>query len=126
VSIGWKEEVAMDFNLLRSSLEQERTRLIQKLDQMKTRDYSTNESQGSWFGERDEQSTEANELRSHLSSEKNLREELAKVEHVLHKLDEGTYGLCDDCGQTIDPDRLQALPHANLCLNCKTLRERRS
>ena len=114
----------MDFNLLRSSLEQERTRLIQKLDQMKTRDYSTNESKGSWFGERDEQSTEANELRSHLSSEKNLREELAKVEHVLHKLDEGTYGLCDDCGQTIDPDRLQALPHANLCLNCKNLRER--
>ena len=120
--MGWREEIAMDFNLIRSSLEQERTRLIQKIDQMKTRDYSTNESKGSWFGKRDEQSTEANELRRRLSSEGNLSDLLSKVEHALHKFDEGTYGLCDNCGRPIDATRLQALPHANLCLNFKTIR----
>ena len=116
----------MDFNLLRSSLEQERTRLIDKLDQLKTSDYPTSESKGSWFGERDEQSTEANELRRRLSAEGNLSVLLSQVEHALNKFDEGTYGLCDNCAQPIDPARLQALPHANLCLNCKTSRERQS
>jgi len=114
----------LDFNLLRSHLEQERMRLAQKLEQIKARSYSTNERGGSWFGERDEQSHEATEVRSHLSSEENLREHLTRVEYALHKSDEGTYGLCDDCGRSIDPARLQALPHANLCFNCKTLRER--
>ncbi|MBA7707673.1 RNA polymerase-binding transcription factor DksA [subsurface metagenome] len=35
------------------------------------------------------------------------------------KCDEGTYGLCDACGQPIDPARLEALPEASLCLSCK-------
>ena len=116
----------MDFTILRSNLEQERLRLTQKLEQLEARSNSTNERVGGWFEERDEQSHEANELRSHLFSEQNLREHLSKVEYALHKFDEGTYGLCDDCGRPIDPARLQALLHAKLCLTCKALREEKS
>ena len=43
----------------------------------------------------------------------------AGVEHALRKFEEGTYGLCDSCGQPIDPARLEALPQASLCLSCK-------
>ena len=113
----------MDFNILRSNLEQERLRLIQKLEQLEAHGNSRNERGGSWFGERDEQSHEASESRSQVFLEKNLREHLPQVECALHKFDEGTYGLCDDCRRPIDLTRLQVLPHANLCLNCKALRE---
>jgi DnaK suppressor protein len=36
--------------------------------------------------------------------------------HFMHKF---TYGFCDNCGQPIDPARLEAIPEANLCIKCK-------
>ncbi|MDE3076481.1 MAG: TraR/DksA C4-type zinc finger protein [Chloroflexota bacterium] len=49
---------------------------------------------------------------------------LDEVHQALHKLDAGTYGICDDCGQPIPADRLKAMPKAALCLACKVQRER--
>ncbi len=37
----------------------------------------------------------------------------------MRKFDNGTYGLGDNYGHSIDPTRLEALPQANLCLSCK-------
>jgi RNA polymerase-binding protein DksA len=111
--------MAIDFDLFRSRLEQERKRLTEELEKLQGSDNSIVEREGSWFGERDEQANEATVLRQRLSSEEHLVDLLAKVNHALHKFDEGTYGLCDNCGQSIDPARLEALPQANLCLRCK-------
>ena len=47
-----------------------------------------------------------------------LREALSEVERALAKLDDGSYGECDDCGQAIDPLRLEAKPAAPYCINC--------
>lgn len=71
------------------------------------------------FSKREEEATEAAELEKRLVSEKRIRDFLAEVGHALHKFDSGTYGLCDNCGQPIDPARLEALPQASLCLSCK-------
>ena len=43
---------------------------------------------------------------------------LSEVTRSLAKLDEGTYGRCDDCGQAIAVERMQALPWATLCVRC--------
>ena len=51
--------------------------------------------------------------------ENGLRDQLAEIKHALCKKDQGTYGLCDNCGQPTDLDRLEVLPQANLCLSCK-------
>ena len=48
-----------------------------------------------------------------------LRNRLETVEAALASIAAGTYGLCDSCGNKIDPARLKALPHATLCLKCK-------
>ena len=48
----------------------------------------------------------------------NLEEGLARTERALAKLDEGTYGICDACGQPIPEARLRAMPDAVLCLAC--------
>jgi RNA polymerase-binding protein DksA len=48
-----------------------------------------------------------------------LRGQLRDVERALRKMDEGTYGVCERCGQPIDPERLKALPYSTLCMSCK-------
>ena len=112
--------MTMGFNLLRSRLESERKRLIEELEQLKSAIRPADERrEGSPFGKREEEATESFELEKRLTLEKRIRGQLAEVEHALHKFEDGTYGLCDGCGQPIDPARLEALPQASLCLNCK-------
>ena len=43
---------------------------------------------------------------------------LVRTERALAKLDEGTYGVCDACGEPIPDGRLRALPDSVLCLAC--------
>ena len=109
-----------NFKLLRSRLESERKRVIEELGQLKAGVRPAEERrEGSPFGKREEEATETFELEKRLALEKRLVSQLAEVERALHKFDDGTYGLCDSCGQSIDPARLEALPQANLCLSCK-------
>ena len=109
-----------DSNLLRSRLESEQKRLTEELEQLEASAHPTNERrEGSPFGKREEEAAESYELEKRLVLEKRIKDQLAEVEHALQKFEQGTYGLCDLCGQPIDPDRLEALPQAYLCLSCK-------
>ncbi len=111
----------MNTNLLRSLLQSERVRLIEEMEQLQGSGSSTDERrEGSPFGKREEEATETLELEKRLALEKRVREQLAGIEHALDKFEKGTYGLCDICGQPIDPARLEALPQASLCLNWKS------
>lgn len=47
-----------------------------------------------------------------------LESGLIRIERALAKLDEGTYGSCDACGEPIPPARLQAMPDSVLCVAC--------
>ncbi|NEC27922.1 TraR/DksA family transcriptional regulator, partial [Streptomyces sp. SID8111] len=55
----------------------------------------------------------------------NAREMLTQSEHALQRLDTGTYGLCENCGNPIGKARMQAFPRATLCVECKQKQERR-
>ncbi|WP_348539011.1 TraR/DksA family transcriptional regulator [Streptomyces sp. KCTC 0041BP] len=50
---------------------------------------------------------------------------LEQTERALERLDAGTYGLCENCGQPIGKARMQAFPRATLCVDCKQKQERR-
>ena len=50
---------------------------------------------------------------------------LDQAEHALEQLDDGTYGICESCGNPIGKLRLQARPRATLCMACKTKQEHR-
>ncbi len=115
--------MAIDFDSLRLSLQQERERLTEELARLQDSNSPEVGRTGSWFGQRDEQANEATELRQRLSSAEHLNDLFAKVNHALQKLEEGTYGLCDSCGRSIDPARLEVLPYADLCLDCKAQKE---
>jgi len=45
------------------------------------------------------------------------------IDDALDSLEEGTYGVCAECGNEISEKRLQALPFARLCIECKSKRE---
>jgi len=108
--------MAADFNPLRRRLETERESLLEEL---KTTALVTERRERDPYGEQRELAIEIVEVEKGLILEKRVRDQLAEVEHALHKFDQGTYGLCDICDQPIEPARLEALPQANLCLSCK-------
>ena len=106
----------------REQLDTEFKRLTEEMTQLQNNASSAEERrEGSPFGKREEEATETLELEKRLALENRIRQELAKVEHALEKIKNGTYGMCDNCGQPISPERLEALPQASLCLNCKAL-----
>ena len=49
---------------------------------------------------------------------------LEAIEAALGRLDDGTYGICPDCGEAIGEDRLQAVPWAPRCLRCQAVADR--
>ena len=53
------------------------------------------------------------------------RETLGQLDRALARIDDGTYGVCESCGEPIGKNRLMAVPHATLCMSCKQREERR-
>ncbi len=49
---------------------------------------------------------------------------LREVKAALRPKDEGTYGICVDCGEAINPKRLAAIPRASYCVVCQKATER--
>jgi len=60
-----------------------------------------------------------------MSLANNARLMLAQTEHALARIDDGSYGICESCGQPVGKMRLMAFPRATLCLSCKQREERR-
>jgi DnaK suppressor protein len=60
-----------------------------------------------------------------MSLANNARDMLAQTERALGRIDDGSYGVCESCGNAIGKGRLQAFPRATLCVSCKEREERR-
>ena len=91
----------------RALLETERTALQTELDELDGLNYDANFADTSQVtAERGETETLAN----------NLREALEEVERALAKLDDGTYGRCEECNEPIAAARLEAMPSTRYCI----------
>ena len=55
----------------------------------------------------------------------NERDKLAQIDRALARIDDGTYGICESCGEPIGKMRAMAFPRATLCMTCKQREERR-
>jgi DnaK suppressor protein len=69
--------------------------------------------------------TKALEREQELALTQNAEDLLDQTNRVLHRIDAGTYGVCESCGKAIGKARLQAFPRATLCVECKQREERR-
>ena len=58
------------------------------------------------------------------SLEDNAEHLLASIDAALGRIEDGSYGRCERCGEAISEERLEALPYATKCIECKRLEER--
>lgn len=73
------------------------------------------------FGDKpDENAQEIGEYTTNLATEKVLESTMRDIENTLKHIEEGTYGTCKYCGESISPKRLKARPVASACIECKT------
>ena len=103
---------------LRASLEQERSDLRARLTEMgllSGGDLAFDQN----FADSSQVTAERGEVEALAGS---LREALSDVDDALVKLDNGTFGVCEGCGQQIPPARLEAKPGAKLCMECASKR----
>jgi DnaK suppressor protein len=97
----------------------QRADILNKSDSLKSESSSENLSQG------DEGDLAASELSLSLSLRLKERDAqmLLKIDRALGKIEEGSFGLCEQCEEPLHINRLKARPVANLCIACKEEQE---
>ncbi|MGH8869801.1 MAG: TraR/DksA family transcriptional regulator [Actinomycetes bacterium] len=69
--------------------------------------------------------SKAFEREHEMSLANNARDLLLQNERALDRIENGTYGVCESCGNPIGKERLMVFPRATLCVSCKQRQERR-
>jgi DnaK suppressor protein len=98
---------------LRASLEAERAALRQQLADLGVG--GSREMYDANFADSSQVTAERGEVEALAGT---LTERLGEVELALRKFDEGTFGVCESCGNPIAPARLEAIPAARYCIDC--------
>src|SRR5262245_14232373 len=103
----------LDLDAIRRELESRRESTRERVEALAERP-ELGAAQG--FGKRiGDGTTEAISRLTDIGVGRSLEESLERTERALAKLDDGTYGTCDGCGEPIPPARLQAMPDSTLC-----------
>ncbi|UJH71334.1 TraR/DksA C4-type zinc finger protein [Ornithinimicrobium sp. INDO-MA30-4] len=111
---------------VRDELLAERARLLEELGNAARDHLELVRQSGEGAGDDQADAGAATWEREHeMSLTFNSRALLAQTEHALERIAEGTYGICEECGNAVGKMRLQAFPRATLCLTCKAKTERR-
>ena len=112
----------LDLDAVRADLEARRDRDRQRLGVLTER---PERGSAVSFGKRiGDGTSEAVSRLTDVGVGESLERELRRIERALTKLDEGTYGICDNCGAPISPGRLKAMPDGVLCLDCSAAERR--
>jgi len=121
--MGGVPKITLPKEVFRQRLEAERQRLLAELASLAINGAVSGQVVGAehagYGNHLADDGTAVFEQEKNLALQKNLQELLGKVERALRKFDQGTYGLCEECGEPIDPARLEALPYATHCVPCK-------
>ncbi len=123
---GEDKWTASDVAEVRGELEADRTRLLEEVA-IADREIKTMLRDGGDGAGNDQADVGSKTLErdAEMSLAANSREMAMQVEHALGRLDDGSYGVCESCGEPIGKARLMAFPRATLCLTCKQQQERR-
>ena len=106
----------LDLDAIRSELEERRDRTRERLAELAKR---PERGSALGFGKRvGDGTTEAVSRLTDIGVGDSLERMLARTERAVAKLNDGSYGICDACGEPIPASRMRALPDGVLCLTC--------
>jgi DnaK suppressor protein len=109
----------LDLVEIRKRLEADRDRLRAEIDEVKARPATFSAAVDSYYGNHlADTATDIFEEEKALALEAHLVGLLGQVVAALERIAKGTYGICENCGEPIAPERLEALPYATTCLSC--------
>jgi DnaK suppressor protein len=74
---------------------------------------------GSKSGDWIDQSSQESDVHVHLALKQTDTKLLRAIEQAIHRMDQGTYGICADCEEEIKLARLDAVPWTRVCIQCK-------
>ena len=111
---------------VRSELDADRARLRSELNlaEHELQDLMRDAGDGAGNDQADVGSTTF-ERDQEISLANNARDMLAQTERAIARIEDGSYGVCESCGEPIGKMRVMAYPRATLCLSCKQRQERR-
>ncbi|MCX8011436.1 MAG: TraR/DksA C4-type zinc finger protein [Ignavibacteria bacterium] len=114
-----------DLEYFRKIILEKRQEIIQQLESLRER--MLDSSTGQYVNENSpyslhmaEQGTDAMEKEKNYLWAQRETKFLGYLEDALKRIDDGTYGYCIDCGAVISKGRLEAVPHSQHCITCKT------
>ncbi len=105
---------------LRGFLLEEQANLQHQVDQLKAASHEANVGLGNHMAD---DATAAFDQARTVSLHRGHEIRLQAVRHALQRIEAGTYGTCERCGEEIDFARLKAVPDAGLCMACQTMAE---
>src|SRR3954471_15604759 len=74
---------------------------------------------GSKSGDWIDQSSQESDLHVRLALKQTDHKLLRAIDEAIHRIDQGTYGICMECENEIAPARLEAVPWTRVCIDCK-------
>ena len=106
--------------VLRGRLEEERQRLSGDAESERAQFVDASQEYDEQFSSSGnhpaDTGTEMFDQEHHLAIATMMQVTVEQVDHALRRMDEGVYGVCEVCGKEIPLERLEALPHATLCV----------
>ena len=105
-----------------AALTRERAKLVHQLAELgatETGELTGDVDFGEGFADAAAATAERSEV---LGIVENLRGMVSDIDAALAKVDSGTYGVCESCGEAIGADRMEYRPTSRFCVSCKTKR----
>jgi DnaK suppressor protein len=104
---------------IREGLLEERSELLSQVQDLDAEADVNNWREGGFDDDPADAGSASFERETAQSLSNHARRLLTQIDDALRRLDAGTYGVCERCGQRIELERLDAIPYATLCLECK-------
>ena len=111
--------VAMDEARYKNALVGKRSEILEAGAGARAKPVQTTEGMSSRQGDLADQATGNNEVHIQLKLKQTDAKILQAIEEALWRIEQGTYGVCRDCGEPVAAARLNAIPWTRVCITCK-------
>ncbi len=107
----------------REELEAERAQLLEQIADLDAEADVNNWREGGFDDDPADAGSASFERETAQSLSNHARRLLTQIDDALRRMDAGTYGRCESCGEYIEAERLEVLPYATMCMDCKRREE---